>query len=382
MQINMKDFKNWSEADLSEILDNDVYKENEFIDYKETFAIFECEDKGQKKKKQDEFRHDVCSFANADGGYLIYGVKEDAGVPTVIVGVNIDNVDRFELDRRNELSGILPVVPNIDFSFVCLKNGKYVVVLYIVRGNHKPYIHIENEGIFKFFIRRGNRKQAMSYMEISNNFLNTNVLSAEIKKFRNERMMSYLEDKNNSPLALIQVIPDTFINSSAQIELFDLFLENKLNLNSIFYGLCYGHAVPNVDGVYFPSYDYDNHILLQLYNNGSTELLYDIETRDKQGETWVWYPGITDQMKSLVEGTARLYKTLDRRCTMYVCVTIIGCKNMWSEYEFKNDYAAKVDRNEIFCMPLEIKDILDKENVNEVIEECRKAIMYSLGRRR
>ena len=52
-----------------------------------------------------------------------------------------------------------------------------------------------------------------------------------------------------------------------------------------------------------------------------------------------------------------------------------------SEYDFGNDYAAKVDRNEIYCMPLEIGDILDESIVNEIVAECKKMICYSLGRR-
>lgn len=156
MILNGKDYKKWLEDDISVIIENDAYKENEFIDYKETFAVLEFTDKVQRRKKQEEFRHDVCSFANADGGYLLFGIKEVSGVPVEIKGISIENIDRFELNRRNELFGIMPIVPVIDFSFIHLKNGKYVVAVKISKGNHKPYIYIENEGIFKFFIRRGN----------------------------------------------------------------------------------------------------------------------------------------------------------------------------------------------------------------------------------
>lgn len=166
MKINNKEFKDWEEDDLQEIIDNDAYRENEFIDYKETFAVLECQDKDSKRRKQSEFRHDICSFANADGGYLVFGVKEEMGVPSEIKGITVSNTDKFELDRRNELSGILPVIPNVEFSYVKLSNGNYVVALKIYRGVHKPCLFKENEDNYKFYLRRGNRKQAMSYMEI------------------------------------------------------------------------------------------------------------------------------------------------------------------------------------------------------------------------
>ena len=52
MKINNKEFKDWEEDDLQEIIDNDAYRENEFIDYKETFAVLECQDKDSKRRKQ------------------------------------------------------------------------------------------------------------------------------------------------------------------------------------------------------------------------------------------------------------------------------------------------------------------------------------------
>lgn len=56
-------------------------------------------------------------------------MRETAGIPTEIAGIVIDNTDRFELDRRNELSGILPVVPNVGFAFVLVGANRYVVVI-------------------------------------------------------------------------------------------------------------------------------------------------------------------------------------------------------------------------------------------------------------
>ena len=68
MRINNKEFGEWTADDLQVLLSNDAYRENNFIDYKVNFAPLL--DKNNKKEKQAEFRNDVCSFANADGGYI------------------------------------------------------------------------------------------------------------------------------------------------------------------------------------------------------------------------------------------------------------------------------------------------------------------------
>lgn len=384
MKINNKEFKDWVEEDLQEIIENDAYRENDFIDYKETFAVLECLDKEIRRKKQNEFRHDICSFANANGGYLIFGIKEEGGVPSEINGITVGNADKFELDRRNEMSGILPVIPNVDFSYIKLVNGNYVIVLKITRGVHKPYLYKENEGDYKFFVRRGNRKQAMSYMEIRDNFLHSNLLSEEVKRFRKERLLSYIEEYPDTPFAIIQVIPEDFLNDAALTILYNEYKDKNIKFHDLFNGLCYGHIVPNVDGICFPDYHNDYGVFLQLFNNGISELFYrlDLDIRVRQGEKWLWAPGILEKMRELVEDTKKLYSLLERHAVAYVCVTISGCKGLWSDEDFRTDYFGKVDRNEINCMPVEIHDITDDEMVEEAINKCKMIINYSVGRRK
>lgn len=384
MKINNKEFKDWVEEDLQEIIENDAYRENDFIDYKETFAVLECLDKEIRRKKQNEFRHDICSFVNADGGYLIFGIKEVAGVPSEIKGITVGNTDKFELDRRNEMSGILPVVPNVDFSYIKLLNGNYVIVLKITRGVHKPYLYKENEGDYKFFVRRGNRKQAMSYMEIRDDFLHSNLLSEEVKRFRKERLLSFIEEYPDTPFAIIQVIPEDFLNDTAMTILYNEYKDKNIKFQDLFNGLCYGHIVPNVDGICFPDYHNDYGVFLQLFNNGISELFYrlDLDIRVRQGEKWLWTPGILEKMRELVEDTKKLYSLLERHAAAYVCVTISGCKGLWSDEDFRTDYFGKVDRNEINCMPVEIHDITDNEMVEEAINKCKMIINYSVGRRK
>ena len=381
VQINLKGYKGWSKEDLEDILDNESYRESEYIDYKENFAALECQDKRQRKEKQDEFRHDVCSLANADGGYLIFGIRETAGIPTEIAGIEIDNTDRFELNRRNELSGILPVVPNVGFAFVLVGANRYVVVIKIDRGVNKPYLYIENEGICKFFTRRGNRKQAISYMEIRNNFLQSRLLSEEIKMFRKERLEYYKNENPQKPIAVFHIIPEDFLNEN-QMELYDLIKEKNVNYHSFFNGLSMGHTVPNVDGVCFPDYGYEHGDFLQLYNNGVTELFYWIETRVRKEESWISVARLLEKMDELIEGTGKFYKRIEKHTPAYVCASIYGCKGLWSEDDFYCDYVGKVDRDEMYCMPIEIKDISDETAIDNMREKVHKTIKYALGTRK
>ena len=387
MKINNKEFREWTADDLQVLLNNDAYRENNFIDYKVNFAPLI--DKDKKREKQAEFRNDVCSFANADGGYIFYGIGENSGAASILAGISIPNIDRFELDRRNELQAIRPTVPEVDFSFIPIQDGKYVVVLYIQRGLYKPYITEEPEGQFHFYIRHGNKKQAMSYTEIRNGFLNAAMLSEDIKSFRKERLEEHITEMKK-PFALVQVIPATF--RSDYVPMYDMYREGKLDFDNLFNGMIRDRAVPNVDGVYFPDYsklrDFEK---LQIFNNGTVELKIDFEIREQNSksqqlktERYLIIFDFVEELKNLIYGTSTMYQKLGRSTAMYVCVTIVGCKDLWNYTA--NAYGAntptKVDRNQIVCMPIEIRNIQDDQQVREGIENCIRMTKYSLGIRK
>ena len=387
MKINNKEFGEWTADDLQVLLNNDAYRENNFIDYKVNFAPLV--DKCSKREKQAEFRNDVCSFANADGGYIFYGIGESSGAASILAGISIPNIDRFELDRRNELQAIRPTVPEVDFSFIPIQDGKYVVVLYIQRGLYKPYITEEPEGQFHFYIRHGNKKQAMSYTEIRNGFLNAAMLSEDIKSFRKERLEEHITEMKK-PFALVQVIPATF--RSDYVPMYDMYREGKLDFDNLFNGMIRDRAVPNVDGVYFPDYsklrDFEK---LQIFNNGTVELKIDFEIREQNSksqqlktERYLIIFDFVEELKNLIYGTSTMYQKLGRSTAMYVCVTIVGCKDLWNYTA--NAYGAntptKVDRNQIVCMPIEIRNIQDDQQVREGIENCIRMTKYSLGIRK
>lgn len=52
---------------------------------------------GTSDEERREFLRDISSFANAQGGDILYGIEEVAGVPTAAPGVVISNFDELRL---------------------------------------------------------------------------------------------------------------------------------------------------------------------------------------------------------------------------------------------------------------------------------------------
>ena len=383
MTINGKSYKQWAEEDLLTLLSNDDFREDQFLDYKWTFDFLEASDKNQKTKAKHEFRNDVCSFANADGGDIIVGISEKNGLAASINPICIDNIDKFELDLRNTLLPIQPVMPSVDFAFIRLGNGGYVVIVHIEKGILKPYLTIEDQTVFRFFVRRGNRKESMSYSEISNYFLHAATFAAEVKRFRAERISELLED-NSGMFGVVHVIPVTFTNPVAFIPVCDLFKSGKLHLPEQLNLYARGRMLPNVDGVWFPSEDgLRDFQLLRLFNNGSVELKFDLYTKKYRDEEYLMSDEFIQSIEDVVEGTLEICKSLRRKLSVYICTSIIGCKGYWN-YDSHNTIhplPSKVDRDRIMCIPIEIKDISDIQNVADMIEECKKMTRYALGKR-
>src|SRR5258708_28643064 len=68
-----KSLESIQESDLQALVDNQV-TERKTTEYKEALP-------GNADGDKKEFLADVSSFANASGGDLIYGIKEQSGVP-------------------------------------------------------------------------------------------------------------------------------------------------------------------------------------------------------------------------------------------------------------------------------------------------------------
>lgn len=108
-------------------------------------------------------------------------------------------------------------------------------------------------------------------------------------------------------------------------------------------------------------------------------------------DTHVRYRTISDNLSkqeykfllttTLTISAKELFALQERHTMAYICVTISGCKGLWSDSDFKTDYCAQVDRQEINCMPVEIHDITDDDMVEQAINTCAMIMNYSVGRK-
>ena len=397
-QINGKTFLELTEADLQCLIDNPDYRENEYIDYKKNFAFLEIP-KNQKDimaSKVSEFRNDICAFANAEGGYLVFGISDENGCAKEIIGINIDDndTDRFELNRRNNLNSIYPRTPYIKFHFIKLQNDRYVIIIYVKSDSLRPYTHIINESSYPMYKRIGNGKRIMTYMEMKNMFNQSLSLDKEIYKYRMERIEHFrsqaeseLKDDIYSRFLLLHIIPETFLDSSYNHNMLILEKMHEVSFSQLFEAFnCSARSVPCVDGLKSrgSANFYSNHKCF-INNNGIVEcfmpLRYYIDVLDyNSNKTIIHKRDVWDAIEKVYKAYFNTFQSIYKDARIFVGISIIGCKGIIGEFiDSGFGYIGQIDRNTVLCSPVVCDNMNNDAEIDMLTKKLYIEYLISIG---
>lgn len=388
--INGKSFLEIDENDLDILIDNSDYRENEYIDYKQNFAFLKLPNGKERDDKIAEFRSDVCSFANAEGGYLIYGISDEKGCAKEILGIEIlnNNTDAFEQQRRHNLMSIYPKTPFLKFHFIELKNGKFIVVIFIKSDNFAPYLHLVEQKSYCAYSRNGNGKQYMTYNELKNKFNKSILLDKEIYNYRLDRINFYKNQKETvDKFLLIHFIPETFTDASYNINPFVLSRIKHIDFSEIFYYLCRAdRSIPNVDGLrYIPSSDYYKNYECSVTHNGIVECFCplvadDLLYRNKHEKIYFQWNEFWDRLSITLKKYLEIFKKLFECLRVFVCISIVNCKNVYAADE--QPMEVLLDRDLIISNPVVLDDISKEEDYDLYSKRLYIEFLLSIGIRK
>ena len=204
MYFSKNELKNLTEKDLNNLIVNKVI-ESKTIDYKLQYNL-ESDD-GKIK-----FLANFSAFANAEGGNLIYGIKEKEGLPIEIVGINTENIDAEILKIESLLrDNIEPRIWGYEIKPVLLSNGKYVVVIFIPKSFNSP--HVVNFGKhWRFYSRNSAGKYQLDVQELKSLFLASENVAEKIRNFRAERISRIINKElpiqmDDEPKFVLHIVP-------------------------------------------------------------------------------------------------------------------------------------------------------------------------------
>ena len=175
--------------DIQFLIDNEVI-ENKHLEYKQEFS--------NKASSKTKFLAEICAFANSSGGDLLYGIKEDNGIPVAIIGIEANNIDS-EIQRINNVlrTGIEPRLPSYDIKHIEVSNNKYILVIRVRKSWNSPHRVTQNK---EFYGRNSSGKYPLDVGEIRNKILLSDSLSEKIKKFKTDRIIKISSNETKQPM--------------------------------------------------------------------------------------------------------------------------------------------------------------------------------------
>ena len=133
MSIRDKPFDTLRESDLQILVDNQV-AERRSIEYKERLP-------GNSDSEKKEFLADISSFANGIGGNIIFGIKENSGLPIEVVGLEEGNSDAEILRLESIIrDGIQPRIPGLQTQSIPVKSTRSAIIMRIPRSWVLPHM--------------------------------------------------------------------------------------------------------------------------------------------------------------------------------------------------------------------------------------------------
>ena len=123
----------------------------------------------------------VSSFANTSGGDLLVGVEAEEGVPIALPGVEVASVDQETLRLTQVVgTGLDPRLPHLEFQFVEVDDGRYVIVVRVPHSWVAPHRVKKND---KFYGRNSAGKFPLDVGELRTAFTLSESVAESVECF-------------------------------------------------------------------------------------------------------------------------------------------------------------------------------------------------------
>ena len=216
-----------------ELLEEHETPESRRLEYKQEIPL-------ESKSDRREFCADVSAFANADGGYLLVGIKdgkgEDDGKPKVSGISKPENTDDYISQLENIIkSGVEPNIYGINIKAIDLDENdesRVVLIIFIPSSWSKPHWN-GTEKSRAFCSRKSNGKYCLDINEVRQMFLLSDTVTERIQNFRTRRIAAILEGSTpipeSGPKLAVHIVP---FSAGSNRQLYDLsYLPNPLKNN-------------------------------------------------------------------------------------------------------------------------------------------------------
>ena len=239
MEVTSKTNLNYFDVQvIRDLVRKDIY-EHQFLEFK-----------AKIKERENTYRHQVrqaiASFANADGGFIFFGLKDSKSTRNRIIGEEniVDpNKEIAEKFLESEL-----FVPPLSFNTKKIRvNSKYVYVMKIETNEFKPFaVRSSIDKPLEFWYREGSKKKTMDLytliiiLDLSKDTrIGLKVLYGELEEISRscELLLKHIDDNDYYPHDFEGILSDSLRYSfrilSNNYELIEQLHNIRINLNRL-----------------------------------------------------------------------------------------------------------------------------------------------------
>jgi hypothetical protein len=262
-----KTFDDINETDVRQLTEDRI-TERKTIEYKECLP-------DEKHDSKKEFLADVSSFGNTVGGYLLYGIKEENGIPVALPGVINKDLDHETQRLENLLrDSIQPRLQGISIKSINIEEAKPVLIVHVPQSWSKPHV-VNFQGHWRFYARNSAGKYPLDVMELKSVFLATSALGERIRNFHFDRLTKIASEETPTPLGekariILHIVPYSAFESRPSLSFAPI--EKDVWSFPLIYSSVSGHRY-NLDGLMAYS-DRSNNLsgaYAQVFRNGIIE---------------------------------------------------------------------------------------------------------------
>ncbi len=352
--------------ELRQLISNKIC-EKRTIDYKQTLELV-----GDENRK--EFLADIVSFANTNGGILIYGMREDAGLPVDLIGITSGNFDILKGQIESIIrDGIAPKLNTIKVIDVIITENNKAIIIKIPQSWASPHL-VWFKRSSKFFARNSSHgKYQLEISEIRSSIIASENLYEKIRNFRLDRVSKLLNNQtpvlmNGNPKFVIHIIPFNSFNYANQI---DMSSEKWSNLfNSNYYSNYRekhnfdGYVIHNQFDTINPADHYT-----QYFRNGEIEIVDTTCTYIKDGNKLIYSSRFENIFQEDIPIAALSLLSFNLGFPVIITLSILGIKDYTMGYYNPNYHSHG-------SFPIDKDNLLINEIIIQKYDDLKNPVSY------
>lgn len=217
----------WTEADLLSLIKEGT-QESLTLDFKQSDALQKADN------KKNELAKDVSSFANAAGGTIIYGMKEDGHIPIGLDdGLDPDEISKEWIEQVIN-SRIQRRIDGVRVNQIQLSNstGRVVYVVYIPQSTRAPH-QAHDKRFYKRFNFEAIPMEEYEVRDTANRSSAPLIkVKLEFKPGGDTASLSAVDDDYYEPVSLSMMVSNES-HAPAEVAVFHLYLDTRIQLEGV-----------------------------------------------------------------------------------------------------------------------------------------------------